>query len=373
MASENSKHKVHWLCWVPTPYNDHLFRSLAEDPEIDLIVHYRERVLSSHPWQTRLAQGYRNRYYRCALGIDWRIVTLPFTERNSFFVIGGWNHATAVVLINILNLFRKRFAIWTDTPNLTRRRDPIFGFFRSVFLKWAFLRAEKVMGTGLPAVDALRDMGIDRAKLINFPYGVDLDSYFAGRSKTKSCSKPQTLYILSAGRLNNSLKGHDIALKALAKAASFSEVKFVYSLAGVGQDLEVLKELAQYLGIGDQVNFCGWVEPDELVAYFRKADIVIHSSPVHEPYGVAVIEGMAASCVVLASDVTCSALDRIENCVNGFIHPAGDVQALAEQIEFLFKNPERIPEIGKKARETAEQWTIVRGIKAIKEVVCAES
>src|SRR6266487_1378788 len=84
--------RVHWLSWLPTPYNDYLFQHLAGDSAIDLTVHYRNRVLSSHPWQSALAEGYRARFYNLLFGLDWHLLSLVLRNRRAFFLVAGWDH-----------------------------------------------------------------------------------------------------------------------------------------------------------------------------------------------------------------------------------------------------------------------------------------
>ena len=78
---------------------------------------------------------------------------------------------------------------------------------------------------------------------------------------------------------------------------------------------------------------------------------------------------MAAGLVVLASDVCGSALDRIEHGVNGFLHASGDTTELARQIAFLSEHPECAAEMGRRARTTAMQWPVERGLTIIRQLV----
>jgi glycosyltransferase involved in cell wall biosynthesis len=170
--------------------------------------------------------------------------------------------------------------------------------------------------------------------------------------------------------VDNALKGHDLAIRSLAEALRLLPAAQVeYLIAGTGPDVAFDRALAESLGIGDRLEMPGWVEPDALADLLLGADVLIHPSPVLEPYGVAVIEAMAAGMIVLASDATCAGLDRIEHGVNGFIHPAGDVDALSEQIRWLLTHPEAMPGIRRAARRTAEQWPVSRGVGIIRAIV----
>jgi glycosyltransferase involved in cell wall biosynthesis len=359
--------RLHWLCWQATPYNDFLFQRLAADPMLDLTVHFRSRVLASHPWQSALAQGYRSRFYRLTFGIDWCLIGLALRDREAFFLIAGWDHATSQLLLSLLRLLGRSYALWTDAPDLSRQRSRPSAFFRGAWLRWVFSCAVRIMGTGEPAVRALSEMGAPESRLTNFPYWIDLTAY-ARDAPFSIPSSTRPLRFISSGRIKNSLKGHDVAVRALARASAEGGPEFEYCIAGVGPDEEALREIVKSVGLEHRVRFLGWLEPEELRALFRNSDALIHPSPVHEAYGVAVIEAMAAELVVFASDVTCAANDRIRHGDNGFIHTAGDVIGLSEQLADLLRDPAKIPHIGRRARATAELWPIERAVAITKDV-----
>ena len=245
----------------------------------------------------------------------------------------------------------------------------LFSAMRGSFLRVSFHFAHAILCTGRPAVEIIATMGADRGKLVNFPYWIDIDlnSSRPVRQYIGSCS---CLRFVSSGRVINREKGHDCAIRSLAKAfKQVSGVSFEYVIAGTGPDVTEILELAEQLEIGGKVRVLGWLEPTGLVELFANSDVLIHPSPVHEPYGVAVIEAMAAGLVVMASDATCAGIDRIQHGINGFIHRAGDVEDLAKQLRYLFDNLEKIPEISSRARGTAELWSVERAIDILKSVL----
>jgi glycosyltransferase involved in cell wall biosynthesis len=366
--------RVHWLCWLPTPYNDYLFQHLARDRAIDLTVHYRSRVLSSHPWQSTLAEGYRARFYNLVFGVDWYVLSLIFRDRQAFFVVAGWDHPTSQILLTLLRFFGLSYALWTDTPNLKRKRSPMYARARAAWLQWILSGAVKIMGTGQPGVHGLKELGASEEQLINFPFWVDLAAY-ARVVKPRGYDADRPLQFVSSGRINNRLKGHDIAVRALAQAAEKGGVPFECWIAGTGPDESDLKDLINKIGLAGKVKCLGWVEPDDLRALYLKADALIHPSPMHDPFPNAILEGMAAGLVVFGSNVSGSAVDRIEHGRSGFIHLAGDVSDLAGQMSYLLQHPERISEMARQARMTAEQWPVEKAVEIVKGVIrqCAAS
>ena len=93
----------------------------------------------------------------CA-GVDWTLLQLALRQVSGHqplaFIVGGWNHPTAWLLLLLLGLRRANFMIWTDTPDLVRKRVGLRQTVRREFLRWVFERARYVMGTGQPAMQA---------------------------------------------------------------------------------------------------------------------------------------------------------------------------------------------------------------------------
>ncbi|WP_447860113.1 glycosyltransferase family 4 protein [Nitrospira calida] len=363
--------RIHWFCWQPTPYNDFLFRRIAQ--EVPLVVHFRERVLPSHPWKTPLGEGYPAGFYRKRFGLDWSVIGLPFQDPSSLYVVAGWDHPTAWVLLSLLRLLQRRYAIWTDTPHLAATRHPFKAAARKAALRWWFQGALALMGTGRPGLRALEEMGAPVDKLIDFPFWVDLDAYRPGRELHGTDGPVQ---LLSVGRVDNSVKGHDIAIRALAQVRrECPALKWRYEIAGSGPDIGRLQALVKSLGLEDRVHFLGWVEPQDLILAYQRSHVLLHPSPVHDPFPNAILEGMAAGLCVFASDACGAALDRIEHGVNGFLHRAGDADELAAQLPSVLREPGKLIEVGRRARATAEEWPVERGLATIKRLLasCAES
>lgn len=369
--------ELHWLCNSPSPYNARLFGAIERDSGLRLLVHYRHLSLGTHPWQTQLASGYRYRAYKSVLGLDWTLVRLALSRRSRldscWFIIAGWDHPTAWMLLLLFGLRRAKYLIWTDAPDIGRERKGWRDGIRQTFLRWAFRRARYVMGTGRPTLSALKAMGAPAGKLVNFPYWIDLDLY-TPRSPVPGNDDDADgpLVCVSLGLVLNRRKGHDIAVRAIAAAAAECPGPFEYRIIGIGPDEQRLRHLAEGLGIGDRVKLLGWQEPGEVRRLLQQADIFIHPSPTHEPYGVAVLEAMATGLPVLASDRTCAALDRVEPGVSGFIHEAANIGQLASHLSDLLNDESRREWMGGNALATARQWPLSRGVQQIRQLVVSE-
>jgi glycosyltransferase involved in cell wall biosynthesis len=364
-SRQNSISRLHWICALPTHYHNFFFHTLVQDPEIDLTVHFMRMSLSSHPWKLPRDLGFPARPYQKFLLLDWSLLWTPFKDENCLFVIAGWHEPTTIALINVLMVLGKPFVLWTDTPNLHRQRNTLKRVLRERWLRKVFSRARFVMGTGKPALEALEKMGCPRSKLVKFPFVVDLNS-FAPVVKSLDHRK---MTLLSSGRLVNSHKGYDVALKALAKVEdSLGAVDYTYRIAGTGPDKESLLALVQQLRLQEKVGFVGWLEPEDLPNFYRSGEIFLHSSHF-DPYPNAVLEAMASGLTVIGSDAAGSVIDRIQHGQNGLIHRDGDVDDLAEKLIYALTHPDACRQMGSAARKTAEQWPVKKSVEVVKNML----
>lgn len=104
--------------------------------------------------------------------------------------------------------------------------------------------------------------------------------------------------IAALGRLDVD-KGFDVLLKALSHVRDRGcEVRL--RLAGEGREGPALRRLAHGLGLERSVEFLPWVE--DPIALLAEADLFVCSSRV-EPFGLVVIEAMAAGAPVVSTRI----------------------------------------------------------------------
>jgi glycosyltransferase involved in cell wall biosynthesis len=128
-------------------------------------------------------------------------------------------------------------------------------------------------------------------------------------------------------------KGQDVFLEAFARAFPDPGVRAaVIGSATFGEDAyeRELRAQAQALGIADRVDFTGFVSDVE--AELERLDLLVHASVLPEPFGLVVIEGMAAGVPVIAADAGGPA-EHIADGREGLLFAPGDVGALARALE----------------------------------------
>ncbi|MDP7544945.1 MAG: glycosyltransferase, partial [Anaerolineales bacterium] len=144
-----------------------------------------------------------------------------------------------------------------------------------------------------------------------------------------------------------------------------------YTIAGGGPDAEKLRALIASRGLDGRIRVTGWLEPDEVGGVLRRSDVLIHPS-LRDAYPAAVLEAMASGLPVIGSDAAGSVLDRVVHMQNGWIHAAGDVSQLSEQIEWALQHRGDVTEMGRAARLTAEEWPVSRAVEIIRSVLAGQ-
>lgn len=115
---------------------------------------------------------------------------------------------------------------------------------------------------------------------------------------------------------------------------------------------EALFEKVKALGLGDVVSFLG--HRDDAEAIFNAADIVVSPTTLPEPFGLVVVEAMAARRPVIATGVGGPA-EIIEDGVSGILIPTNKPAVFADRLEELIKDRELRARIGAAARQRVEK------------------
>lgn len=140
---------------------------------------------------------------------------------------------------------------------------------------------------------------------------------------------PDDAFIVgNVGRLHPD-KDQATLIRGFAKALPALPEGSLLAILGKGRLEQDLKELANELGIGDQVKFLGQVP--EARRFFRGFDVFALSSD-HEPFGMVLLEAMAAGVPLLAT--ACGgAIEVVEGV--GILFPLGDAERLAQGLQHL--------------------------------------
>nr|NIP82929.1 glycosyltransferase [Gemmatimonadota bacterium]NIQ58947.1 glycosyltransferase [Gemmatimonadota bacterium]NIU79137.1 glycosyltransferase [Gammaproteobacteria bacterium]NIX47842.1 glycosyltransferase [Gemmatimonadota bacterium]NIY12207.1 glycosyltransferase [Gemmatimonadota bacterium] len=126
-------------------------------------------------------------------------------------------------------------------------------------------------------------------------------------------------------------------------------------VAGTGDHAAPLRELVAELGIGDAVEFAGFVSEDRKLELFRRAWVHVLTSP-KEGWGITNLEAAACGTPTVASDSP-GLRDSVVDGETGFLVPHGDVPALAGRLRALIEDRALVERMGADARRFALRFT----------------
>jgi glycosyltransferase involved in cell wall biosynthesis len=192
---------------------------------------------------------------------------------------------------------------------------------------------------------------IPKSKIKVMYGGVD-ESFFLTTEQYKE--KSQNFSLLFCGRLNgpHEQKGVDILLKAMPLVLKEHDVDL--NLIGSGPRESQYKELAKKLGIEHNVNFLSFIEHENLPSYYANADLFVLPSR-RESFGLTIAEAMASGLPVVSTNVT-AIPEVVKDGETGLLVPPNDPEKLAEAINSLLDQPEKMKMMGEKGRERAKQY-----------------
>lgn len=178
-------------------------------------------------------------------------------------------------------------------------------------------------------------------KLLRLPFDSSLD--FLASLKTYAIVS----YVASL----HSYKGHEYYLQA-AQRVLREEPRTKFLVVGNGPRKKVLEQLAQELGIDQDIIFTGDIPPVAVPQLLSLSDVPVCAS-LSEMCPYFVLEAMAAGKAIVATTVG-GIPDLVDHQVSGILVPPGDGAALAEGILSLLRNPGERQAMGQAARQLAE-------------------
>jgi glycosyltransferase involved in cell wall biosynthesis len=105
---------------------------------------------------------------------------------------------------------------------------------------------------------------------------------------------------------------------------------------------------------GDPRIVCtGWLKDPAMIARLMSIATAMLLPSSHEPWGAVVNEAMAAGTPVISSDRVGAATELIEDGVNGYLVPVGEVQGYVRAMQRLLDDTELAEAMGRAARATA--------------------
>lgn len=279
--------------------------------------------------------------------------------------VPGWSHlATIPALMRICRAFKPdvlvvhgysehlwgRYAgLLAKVPHLvhvehnTRER---YTRWRLAQTRWLAKRTDRIVGCSEGVRHVLLEMGMPAERTLAIPNGIRLAPFAHAEAHPFAKRIPG---IVMVARFSKQ-KDHACLLHAIALLRKRG-LDVPLQLAGGGKTLhrKPLEALAERLKIQDLVSFLGVVRdvPQRLLEH----QICVLSTH-YEGMPLALLEGMAAGCAVVASAVP-GVREVLSDGDDGLLVPESDPEALADALQRLLREPEFAATLAANARTAA--------------------
>jgi glycosyltransferase involved in cell wall biosynthesis len=354
---------IHLITRLPHSYHRTLCRTLDKAYDGKFTAWFMEASNQDFPSSSLVNDRFKH-HFLSEVGY-MKLLRALASDKEAVVILGGWSSPMTNRTLLIASLLRIPVFIWADHPH-PRRRTWIKEHARKLYLRFLGGTVAGFLVCGRPTVEHLSGLGLDGSLVREFPYWVEIPDHCS--LPPGSFVKEKPLRLIAVGR-HAPIKQFEIAIRAIAcvnRKAGRQAVELI--LVGDGPERTALESAAALLRCEESVQFCGWLEGTKLADIIESSDALVLPSKF-DAYGVVVLEAMARGRPVLASRGVVAAVDRCDGSDAIMMHPAGDEDLLAEQIEMFADDRDRLRRAAFAARAIAEQWKPERAVPLLRELL----
>ena len=359
--------RVLFLTNYPSPYRVRFFDELGK--RMDVTVLFADRIEDKKHrnagWYEPSAGSFRSVQLEKTFSVKSNSLCLDVTKwlKQPFdhIVVCGYSNPTVIFAMAWMRLHRINF--WMEVDGGLIRQEGKAKYL----LKRSLVRmASRWLSTGEATTRYLVHYGADEARVKKYPFSSLNESDLLPAAVTPEEKAAMKLalnftekhVVLAIGQFIHR-KGFDVLLKA---AASLGEDVGIYIIGGV--------PTGEYLKLRDErmlhnVHFLGFQPRERLTLCYKAADLFV--LPTREDiWGLVINEAMAYGLPVVTTDRCVAGLELVEEGINGYIVPVGDVDALAEKIVQVFA--QGAAAMGEASLEKIRPYTIENMAKVHEEI-----
>ena len=187
------------------------------------------------------------------------------------------------------------------------------------------------------------------SRLTTIPYGVQV----AQDLPLKSQSPEAPLRIIYNGCLHQRQK-RILDLPKIGRAMLERGVPVEFDIIGGGVDSELVQDASASLVEKEVFRFHGILPNEKVLEMLERSDVCILTSE-YEGLPNALLEAMGRGCVPVVSNIESGIPQVVLNGDTGYLVPVGDIDAFAERLEGLYRNPQKRLAMSIRAHEQISQ------------------
>jgi glycosyltransferase involved in cell wall biosynthesis len=280
-------------------------------------------------------------------------------ERAKPFDMVFLNTQKALILGAFSRALHGKPTVWHVHDIVSREH---FGRLHLTLIKWAVkVGVDHVVANSRASADALIKLtGLPRSAVPVVHNGVDMTRFGDDASQASAVIEqrrtalglPRDAFLVGLFGRFTQWKGQHVAIDAIARVPDAHLVLVGDALFGETAYAQSLRTQAEALGITDRVHFAGFQH--DVASWMKAMDVIVHASTQPEPFGLVIIEAMAAGKPVIASNGG-AVPEIVRHGENGMVIEPGDASKLAVAISTLQREPEMAKRIAAQGHADAGQ------------------
>jgi glycosyltransferase involved in cell wall biosynthesis len=321
-------------------------------------------------WDIDLLHGYRwvflgEAAHKREPGGFWSLVVPQLwselrSGRYDVLWLHGHNYAANLLALAAAKSVRLPVMMRGET-HLGLPRQGLKATLRQPLMSALYSLCDRLLAIGSRNSEFYQSMGVSDHKIFLVPYTVDNDRFMRGALSSEKAREIRNRYhiphdhivVLYAAKLVGRKRPRDLLEAARILRKSVAD-PFTIMMVGSGELEHELRNYCRENSLNNVV-FAGFVNQSDLVDYYSASDVFVLPSEV-EPWGLAVNEAMCAGLPIVASREVGCVPDLIQDGVNGYTLPAGDVEGLVRALQLLITDKELRLRQGRASLERMEQW-----------------
>ena len=374
--------KVLILCSHVVPYATPLFRHLAQDPRVEILVAYcslqgaergldpefgievqwDEPLLDGYPW-VALSEKVPSPGVRSLFGL-WSSKLWSLMRGGSFdavVIYTGYMRAAFWQAVLAAKSCGTPVVISSDSTVLQPRNQARWKRPLKPFILGSVYRIADVLMAGSPAGARLAiQLGMPQERIMVIRSGADKEAWIARADQSDPLAvrtswnvpahAPVVFYCAKLQPWKRPLD--------LLRAFSIANVTGAYLVfAGDGPLRNELEKEVCQRNLQERVRLLGFVNSSQLPACYKAADVFALCSD-YDPCPLVVPEAMFSGIPVILSDAVLGRLDMIQESISGYSYPCGDVAALAAILTKVLSDPALLEKLKSGVRRRMESWTM---------------
>ena len=145
-------------------------------------------------------------------------------------------------------------------------------------------------------------------------------------------------------------------MQVIHTLSQLRELDWQCVMIGDGPLYQEIESKRNQMGLQERVELTGWVKPEEVVAWYRKSDILFMPS-LSEGFPVVGVQSLAMGLAFVVSQIG-GWLDLVQHNENGFLVETGSGENYANYLRNLLTSPQLLLEFRRASRQKAHQFDL---------------